>query len=524
MFDMMVPVHTSRFFWQLLRRGGVACVLFLLLSLSGCTTGPDVEVDPGPPRTGIFHLDVALEFVQGAPLELVAPVYARAAVGLARLEADQDQLRRSVEIARRLDGSLSRAGEPGGEVLLEWAGMWSVLAGLDDAYSERAAAVSSSVVSRVRGVAPEEAGRVLFRLLEAQLANPNVDEESVRRTLDALYLLDDDTVRVRFLVDAADLIRAQGDRLALNPVVQQAIAIVPVVEDPTTAVILKTRLADLSRTLGNVRDARSLQDQALRRAEEGLLVRPGDFGKIRQVLRYFLVQGDRPGAEAIIGNIAPVSSRAVAQALLGTVVLQEDGRLPYGDYYEEACATALSIADPEVRARAAAAVILLRAEGEPGWSPGATIAELLGQAPVSRFDQEKRIEVLSSLTAALIMTDRLREVSRLRGLILSADELAHINLAAAELLYDRGFLDEALEQLGRIERVPFPLPGEDDTPAYRIARLYLSLGEYDRSVPVLADAERGEQARSLSLIPASHRMNPAIVTDLERLASNRSRS
>ncbi|WP_143559138.1 hypothetical protein [Alkalispirochaeta americana] len=495
-------------------------VTFLVLSVSGCTTGPEVERDPGPPRTGIYHLDVALERVQEEPLARVIPVYARVAVNLASLEADEDQLDRSVTIARRLDARISRANDLRGSELLEWAWMWISLASLDEAYGERAAAVSSDVVARARSFPSEEAGKLLFRLLKAQLANPNIDEESIRRTLDSLYLLDNDMVRARFLVEAAELIRDQGDRLALNPVVQQAIAIVPVIEDPTTALILKVRLADLSLTLGNSRDARSLQDQALRRAEQGLLVRSDDFEQIRQVLRYFLSQGDRPGAEAIIGNIAPVSSRAVAYAILGTVALQEDRRLPFRNYYDEACATALAIADAEVRARAVAAVIRLRTEGEPEWSPGATIAELLGQTSVSRFDQNVRIDVLSSLTAALIMANRSQEVARLRGLILSADELAHINLAATERLLAGNYREGARELLGKIERVPFPLPGEEQSPAYRIARLYLALDEYDRSIPVLADAERGEQSLALAMIPASHRLNPATVTDLERLARN----
>lgn len=467
--------------------------------------------------TAVRHIDVALALVHDLPVSVILEVYAQAAGNLAATEAELESMFRSEDLARRVDVYMRRLDNPTGRDIIVWARMWNQLAALDTLFVSRADEVSRSAASRL-GAIPDESvsGPLLVNLLDAQLRNENAQEESIRRNLDELYLLGNDEARAKALVGAAYLVRVEGGRTALNPIVQQAIAIVPVVEAPTQAMILNARLSELSDALGNTRDVRMLQDQAIRRAEAGLLVSPADHPAVREVLRIFVARGDRPGAEVIVENIAPVSARALAYAALGTAAAHSDRRLPFEAYYEEALSTAFSIDDPETRAVTAAEIILLRVEGQPDWAPAGAIADLLGRVTVPRFPQDVRVRTLSTLYSALILADRVEETSRLRGLIRSADELVRINTMVGEMMIRRGRPEEARAQIIQIERVP-PATGTAESQAYRIARLWIELGEYDRAISVLLDADVPERARVLVLIPADHTPNPAAVTDLERL-------
>lgn len=514
----MAPVRFSYSFRKLIVIGVISFLVVALGLLSGCRTAPDeVEIDR-PPFTAIRHIDVALTLVHDLPAPVIVDVYVDAARNLAAAESGMDSMPRSEDLARRVDAYMRRIPDPSGEIILRWARMWNDLAALDTLFASRADAVSRDAAARL-GSAPDErvSGRLLVDLLDAQLRNENAMEESIRRNLDELYLLEDDEARASALVGAADLIRAEGGRTALNPVVQQAIAIMPAVESPTQAMILNARLSELSEALGNTRDVRMLQDQAIRRAEAGLLVSPADQPAIRQVLTIFVRRGDRPGAEVIVENITPVSSRAIAYAALGTAAARHDRRLPFEAYHEEALSIAFSIDDPETRAVTAAEVILLRVEGQSDWAPTSAIADLLGRVTVPRFSQDARVRTLSALYAALILADRADETARMRGLIRSVDELVRINTMVGEMMVRRERPEEARSQIMQIERVPPATGAAGGSPAFRIARLWITLEEYDRAISVLLDAEPAERARILVLIPADHTPNPAAVTDLERL-------
>lgn len=486
--------------------------------LTGCQSAPDEVAIDRPPVTAVRHVDIALALVHELPFSTINEVYSTAARSIGALEADADSPVRSEDLARRLDTYMRRAEDPSGVELVRWAEMWNDLADLNEAYGPRASEVSRSVAASL-GAAPEESvsGPLLVRLLESQLRNGNAVEESIRRNLDELYLLGDDEARAMALVCAAQLIRAEGGGTALNPVVQQAIAIIPALQSPTVAMILNTELSDLSDFLGNTRDVRMLQDQAVRRAEAGLLVSSEQFDAIRRVLEIFVRRGDRPGAEVIVENITPVSSRAVAYGILGTVAARSGRFFPFTDYYEEALSIAFSIDDAETRAVTAAEIILLRAEGQPGWNPSSAIADLLGRVAVPRFSQDARVRVLSSLYTALLLANSGQDTTRFRGLIRSADELAIINIEVGEMMIRRDRDDLARNQLVQVERVPLAGAGAVETVAFRLARAWIDLEEYDRAISVLLDAERAERARVLVRIPGAHRPNPAAVTDLERL-------
>ncbi len=498
--------------------GVVSFILIVPGLVIGCRTAPAPVEIVEPPVTFVRHLDVALQLVHDGPAPARTEVYSRAAQNLGAFEDGADGLEHAPGLARRLDVYMEQSDTASLQELLHWAVMWNALASRDVEHALKAGRVSREVASRM-GRHPEEeiAAPLLVELLDAQLQNDNVDEESVRRNLDELYLIGDDTVRARALVGAADLVRREGGRSALNPVVQQAIAIVPVVTFPTAAVILNARLSELSEVLGNARDVRALQNQAVRRAEAGLLVSGEDRTAIQRVLQLFVDRGDRPGAEVIVENIAPVSSRAIAYAALGAASAERDRMLPYGGDFEEAFSIAFSIDDPSIRAGTVAEITLLRVESDRDWSPSATIADLLGLVSVSQLPSPIRVDVISTLYTALIVADRAQEVTRLRGLIRSADELAVINTTVGEMLVAREMTDEARIRISRIERVPPAAAGDPVSVAYRLGRLWVATGDYDRAITILLDASPPERARVLARIPASHRPNPAAVTDLERL-------
>lgn len=513
----MVPVQTRRFFWHHVVIGaisffGVATGLFV-----GCRSAPDPALITTPPVTEIRHLDIALTLVQGGPLSEIAWVYSESARGLAAFDQDLEESFRAEEVARRLDLYLRGTDPVSAEVLLQWARMWNGLAALNPEFAQRASAVSTGLTARL---GEGSAATLLVGLLESQLANPNAQEESIRRNLDELYLLEDDRERAHALVDVGEIVRARGDRLALNPVVQQAIAIVPVIESPVSATVLNARLSDLSESLGNSRDVRTLQDRAVSRAEAGLVVSTDDLPAIRRVVETFVARGDRPGIEVIIGNIAPASSRAITFAMLGTAALKMQRPLPHQDYYRRALEIAGTIDDPQVRAVTTAEVVLVRLDGQREWASGAVVADLLRHVDLTRLPQEVRVRVLATLSAAFLGADRPDETTRLRGVIRSAEELSLINVTVAEMMIARGREDVARRQLEQIERIPPPPSGDARTIAYRISLIWIGLEEYDRAITVLLEADRMERARVLSRIPAGHRPNPAAVTDLERLLNS----
>lgn len=513
----MVPAHSPYAPRHLVVIGVFSLLLSLGGLLAGCRTGPQTIEIENPPVTFVQHIDVALMLVHDLPLSVLNTVYADAAQNLSLLETEQDSFFHAQELAYRLDAYMRNADAPSGEDLLRWAQMWNRLASLEGEYASRASEVSRNVATRFGSLEDETvAGPLLVRLLEAQLLNGNAEEEPIRRNLDELYLLGNDTERAKALVDAADLIRVQGGITALNPVVQQAIAIVPVVESATIAMMLNVRLSDLSETLGNRRDVRALRDQAVRRAEAGLLVSEEDRPAIRRVLEILIGNAYDPGTEVIVENIAPAASRSLAYADLGAVI-REEQRTAGTQYFDEARSIAFSIDDPTTRARTVAAAVLIQVESDPEWAPSAVIADLIGSVELGRFSPVDRVHLLATLHTALFLAGRPEETTRFRGFIRSADELALINITVGEMLVERDRLEAASDQVSQVERVPPREVGAEDSVAFRIARVWVDLGEYDRAISVLQDADRGERARILVRIPASHRPNPAAVTDLERL-------
>ncbi len=421
-------------------------------------------------------------------------------------------------LTNRIERILARTATVEIPVLLRWVTLWNSLAVADELFLPGAhRVVREALELRSPEWTPVQEKEFFLGLLATQLENTDTEESSTRRILDGLYLINDDAIRARALVEAADLIRGADDRLNLNPVVQQAIAIVPALGDATESTILNMRLSDLSRTLDRTRDVRNLRELSIRTSEGGVLIQPRLLEDLDRVIGIAVEQGDRPGAEVIIQNVAPVSVRALGFAYLGRASARWDARLSYDQYYRRALETASSVDDPVVRARTVATIVRDRLFLEPTWSAANAVAELLGSVTLGSFDPPARIDVLADLFAGYYFRDVPDQTVRLRGLIRNTDELYLIRLAAAEHLLDADAFVPARALLGQVDRIPLGEPGSLFSPAYRVARGWLALQEYDRAVVLLADATPLESARILSRIPADFTFNPIAADALQRL-------
>lgn len=488
-------------------------IIFVLLTLS-CATDRPAPRSVAPVQTGIVHLDIALTLADPLPAEDRLQVFSRVALAL-----DSADTTNVMPLVNRVDTLVRTELRNDAHASVVRTAMWFDLALEHEGFLAGARrSVREALEVPTAEWTPEEISRLLLGLLKHQLRSPDSEEQITRRVLDGIYLITRDDVRAAALVDAAELIRDAEDRLNLNPVVQQAIAIIPTLEDPMEAAVLTMRLSDLSVTLNRPRDVRNLRDLAIRASEAGLLVRPDRLDDLERIIDIAVHQGDRPGAEVMIQNASPVSSRALGLAFLARSSARWDARLPFEGYFESALVTAGSIDDHVSRARTVARIIRGRQVIDLHWSPAAAMADLLGDVNLSTFEHTDRIAVLAEFYAGYAAQDDLQQTGRLRGLIRSADELALIYLNAAELLWAVQCRQAVRDLLTQITRIPPAEPGAPVSPAYRAAAVWAAIGAYDRAVPFLLEATSRETALILSSIPAGYRFNPGAVDILERLS------
>lgn len=497
--------------WHLLVNGALV-LLSIAIFVMACSTGPSLA-GAETPVTGFAHIDLALERVEREPLARQITVYHRSAIALAQVGSPA-----AADLARRMEDAVTAMAINDVEKLVELASLWNSLAVFDEAYIAGSHRVLRRVLElRPRELTARETGELHVRLLATQLANPDSEEATTRRILDSLYLIPDDSIRARYLVRAAEIIRDTQDRLNLNPVVQQGIAIVPALEDATDAAILSMRLADLSASLDRPRDVRALREAAVRNAEGGLLIQPPRITELQRLVEIAFHQGNQMGAEIILQNVAPVSARALGYGFLARQMLLRGSVEEGQDMYRQALTIAMAIDDPTSRGRTVSNLIFDRLLHDERWSPVNAIADLLGTTPVATFNREDRIFVLGNLFAGYYARNEEQQIVRLRGLIRSADELSFIRIAAAESLVGAGRGGVAEIPLRQLERIPQPEPGSRQTPALRVALLWLALGDPDRAVIIANEADPGEQAELLSGIPADFTFNPVARDVLERM-------
>ncbi len=497
-------------------RGGA---LFLLLGvlLSSCSSTPDTTETLDPPRLGILHYDTAFELADGeAPVE-AASIYidsARLLVAAGRVQAATEVLRYAEYVIEQV------ASNAAGRAILrvDLVSVWHLLGALDETQTPAVEERTMRVVDEL-GDLPEVELRAAaaLTLLEAQLDNPNAGEESIRRTLDIVYLIDDDATRTSVLVDAAERIERRGGRGGLNPVVQQAIAAVPALDDALLAANLNARLARLSRALGRDSDVERLLQRTIQRAEAGFVVEQAELTRVFRIIDIVSEERTLQEARIVLANISPQRARADSTAWLAWQLARRGDTTTSNALFDEAFELAALIRDEEARAATEARAIMMRTAVAQPPDPGPEIARLLAGVSPATFSPDAREIVIVDLAAAYAMAGQTGSVDRLRGFIASNEEFLRIFVGVAEILNDRDRPNAAMDILGSVQGFSDE-SDESTSAALRAARVWSSLGEHDRAIVTAARAPDDTFARLLVAIPAVYQPNPATRAELERRA------
>jgi hypothetical protein len=488
------------------------------VALGSCQTAQDQPTVVTPPVTFSPHLDRALEIATASNNDDRVEIYTRVARSLARagrVEAATDVLL----AAESIPLSLGEASEADDRIVMlrtRMVTVWHAVAARDEtraaAVDRRTVAVLGLIRDRTLAGAPNTA--LLVDLLEALLANPNAGDEVFRRTIDQLYLINGDAIRAERLVEAGERVEDAEQNVSLNPIVQQAIAAVPALDDPLLAADLNARLAVLSVVLGRPRDETMLLDRVMARASQGIAVGTDGMARLERTVTLLVEAGRVDDALALASNVSPVSARARALARVAIASGNPDG-------VEDALALVRSISDGQTRLTAGAAIVRARAFADPGWNASAEGGALLSNVRVDALPAEVRERVLASFTAAYLIAGQTDAETRLRGLIGSQDEYARVSIGAAELLLAEGTEARAAEAVGRITRMPATAVGTAPLPAARAAAVWYALGEYDRVVLVAESLDDVAFARTIASLPADFVPAAATVGVLNRRATTR---
>jgi len=510
----MFGVAASRLCTHRRLRGAFFTLVFTTLwtlFFPACRSAPEIEEPTAPPVTGVVHLDTALTVAfEAADEPRRSEIYVEVAGGLAASGTVADAIA-VLENVRVVDIDTALLLSRG----------WNEVAAADEEYVLNAFRADEDVLAYTADLDdPNDRAASLLRLLSIQLDNENRSFESIRAVIDELYFIPDDAIRAVSLVDAAERIRRSGERVALTAVVQQAIAILPSIEDPFLAATMSARLADLSLTIDRPQDTESLLTGAVTRAEAGLFVAEATVDDLQRLAEILTRLRGAEAAAAVAENVTPRAYRALTYANIAAA-------LPVGEiagrYFEDALARAAEIADADRRVRTQTAVILIRSEARPDWSPEDSIAETLQRADLPTQSPEFRLEVLTGMGTAYYLSGRPEGLDRLRGLIASSGELSALRVSIAEALVARGRTDDATAILQLIEPSPETLIGFSTRPALAAADLLRRLDGWDRSVQLLASATAAgivsapEAAVILARIPADYRPNPVSRGQLERI-------
>ncbi len=498
----------------------IVAVIVVFSITVGCRSAQGAPAVVEPFFSGVNHFDVAFSLVQDGPIDDLLIVYSNAS----RRFTEMSRLDRAEAVLRAADEHiLARDTEPTLQAKVERVRAWHALAGADDRYVPVAREVTSDTIDQAAGNGGDGSGDIVSSLrgiLDAQLENPNLEEDSVRHTLDEMYLIDDDTARVDTLVYAAESIARMNDNRTLNPVVQQSIAVLPIIEPSLTAASLGIRLAVLSDQLGRPGDVAYLVGQAMERAESGLIVEPSDFHRITAIIDGILHLEARETAdlpddagavlETIVANVSPLSMRVRATGAIALVT----GSNTLGDVYGRM----LALTDDSARTTVSAEFIRKRSRLHPEWNPGEAVSRLLGSASLSGMEPTVRVQVLADLGASYYFSERFDEFSRLRGLIGSIDEYNRVLLSVAEYMEEAERPEDARTALSAMSDIPEAGFMDDVSPRYRTATIYRRLGDFDRAVATVDGLNAMETARVLVSLPADFLPNPASNAVLARIA------
>lgn len=491
-------------------------LFFILVSVmaAACASSPEQDPRAPAPATGIRQYDTAFDLIAQESVEDRLSVYIDVAISLAqdgRVQSAAEVLNYAQGLLRSSDLAQNRHVVPQARMVAAW----QIVAARDETRVETVSELTGELLDEADAINDAMLQALVFRtIFGAQLDNPNAGEVALRRTLDLAYLIDLDSVRSETLVYAAEQVEGRDDRVALNPLVQQAIATVPALEDSLLAVDLSARLAVLSAVLERQQDVDTLVERVQRRSQSGLIVDDVQQLRLQRLVRS-LVEIDRgPEVPQVLPNVAPQFMRALAFGWYAAA-LWEAGENE-ATAFDEGYRLALDVGDTGTRAETRASLIRLRAEYDADYDPSEMAAALLADVRLSSIPAERREAVLSELSVAYVLTDRSELVSRLRGLIASGDEFARINIRIAEVLEQLGRDEEAVSYLRDVTTMPPPGISDTVAPGLRAAQVWRELGEYDRAIAAVLNSTPQDVASILSTVPASHDINPATRGQLAR--------
>ncbi|MFW5827377.1 MAG: hypothetical protein ACOCU4_04760 [Alkalispirochaeta sp.] len=517
-----VKMAALRFPGDRRHRVGRGVLFFILISLivAACATAPEQDPTAPPPSTGIRQYDVALELIAAESIDDRLSIYSAIAASLARdgrVQSAADLLNYSRGLLQNEELSVDQRIRAQARLLAAW----QIVASRDETRSELVNGLTRELVNETDAREDASLQADVFRMIfGAQLDNGNAGEAALRRTLDIAYLIDSDSVRSETLVYAAEQVEGRDDRIALNPLAQQAIAAVPALEDSLLAADLNARLAVLSDVLDRRQDVSTLSDRVLRRSQAGLIVDETQSPRLRRIVRSLVGVNRDQDVPQILANVAPQFMRALAfgwyAAALWEAGSSGEAGMSAEAAFEEAYQLAQDIGDAGARAETRAVLIRLRSEYDADYNVEDVAATLLAEARLSSIPSERREVVLSELAVAYTISDRRELVDRLRGLIASRDELARINIRTARALEELGRDEEAVDYLRTVTTMPPPGINDTTAPGLRAARVWQSLEEYDRAISAVLYSTAVDVASILSTIPASHEINPATRGQLGR--------
>jgi hypothetical protein len=513
--EKMAGLSSSVRTWHRLLRGALFFLLTAIV-VAGCSSAPDTDANAPPPFVDVFQYDAAFRLVARQSLADRLDVY----VTVGRSLAEEGRVERAVFVLSYAE-ALLESGEFADDVRFElWArnvAAWQSVASRDET---RAVTVDEKAISLLNAAGrvddPALQARVFRVFFTALLDNPNADEGVIRRALDLAYLIDTDEVRAEVLVDAADQVEGRDDRVALNPLVQQAIATIPALDDPLLAVDLGARLAVLSGVLGRPTDAISLIDRVVQRSESGLVIDSAAQARLRRLVTSLVAADGYEAIPRILANVVPQPMRVLGYGWYAESLWEAERDDEAQEVFDEAYELAVSVGDVGVRAETRALLIRLRTRQEPEWDTAAAAAALLADVRLASVSGIRRESIISSIAVAYVLSGRPELTDRLRGLIVSGDEFARINIRIAEQLTEYGQRTDAVTFLRGVAAMPAPGLEDAVTPVERAANVWYRLGEYDRAITVALDRDDLEVARILARIPASHRINPATRGELAR--------
>lgn len=482
--------------------------------VAACASAPEQSISTPPPATGIRQYDVAFDLVADESIDDRLSVYTAVAASLG-----QDGRVQSAADLLNYAGGLLQSDELEDERRIlrqaHLAAAWQIVASRDETRGELANGLTRELLNETDSYESASVQAQVFRIIfGAQLDNPNAGEAALRRTLDLAYLIDSDPVRSETLVYAAEQVEGRDDRVALNPLVQQAIATVPALDNPLLAAELSARLAVLSEVLDRRQDRSTLVTRVVRRSQAGLVVDEAQKSRLRHIVDALVQVGRDEDVPEILANVAPQFMRSLAYGWYAAALwgMEASGE----SAFDEAYRLALDVGDAGTRAETRAVLIRLRAEHDEEYDVEEVAATLLADVRLSSVPSERREAVLSELAVAYTLINRPELVNRLRGLIASSDEFARINIRISQALVELGRDDDAITYLRTVREMPAPGISDSMAPALRAAQVWYALEEYDRAISAVLYSTPRDVASVLATIPASHDINPATRSQLSR--------